>query len=126
MDVFDPSLGLEKSNRMLDEAKQRRRSRVETEKTIKKEVRTVRRETSDSEERETSETAPRPPATAAEVMKHLGDYIGSIYKQYLSTRDCPPDFHGLHEHLYFNHEVRHRLMFLVVLSAVARIPHLCD
>ena len=86
----------------------------------------TRRETSDSEERETSETAPRPPATAAEVMKHLGDYIGSIYKQYLSTRDCPPDFHGLHEHLYFNHEVRHRLMFLVVLSAVARISHLCD
>ena len=109
MDVFDPSLGLEKSSRMLDEAKQRRRSRVEAEKSIKKEI---RRERSDSEERETSETAPRPPETAAEVMKHLGDYIGSIYKQYLSTRDCPPDFHGLHEHLYFNHEVRHRRFLL--------------
>ena len=39
-------------------------------------------------------------------MKQLDDHIGSIYDHYLSTRNCPPDFHGLHEHLYFHHEVR--------------------
>ena len=54
----------------------------------------------------TSETLPKPPATAAEVMKQLDDHIGAIYEHYLSKRNCPPDFHGLHEHLYFHHEVR--------------------
>ena len=53
-----------------------------------------------------TETLPKPPATAAEVMKQLDDHIGAIYEHYLSKRNCPPDFHGLHEHLYFHHEVR--------------------
>ena len=65
-----------------------------------------RRATSESGESEAPEAAaPQPPATAAEVMKQLDDHIGSIYDHYLSTRNCPPDFHGLHEHLYFHHEV---------------------
>ena len=68
-----------------------------------------RKAPSESEESEATETAaPQPPATAAEVMKQLDDHISSIYEHYLSTRNCPPDFHGLHEHLYFHHEVRAR------------------
>ena len=107
MDVFDPAVGLEKSKRMFEEAKQRN-----TEKTVK------RREASESEDE--SEAAaeaaaePPPPATAAEVMKQLGDHIGSIYEHYLSTRNCPPDFHGLHEHLYFHHEVGQRAGIFVL------------
>ena len=64
---------------------------------------------SEEESEEATETAaPQPPATAAEVMKQLDDHISAIYEHYLSTRNCPPDFHGLHEHLYFHHEVRER------------------
>ena len=65
----------------------------------------MKRPPSEPDEGVATESLHKAPATAAEVMKQLDDHIGAIYEHYLSTRNCPPDFHGLHEHLYFHHEV---------------------